>query len=408
MKCMSKSSNTPASISIRIAPLGGAVIMLNCVFLPVSCSKMATLKAKASQLFGANEGQSKTPAGDSSINEKNTTLSYFSAQKTTISDSVTFDGKLEASEKIEIRADKRLRLGPAKFKVADRLKRGDVLFVVDTKELEQKRTEARERVEQLKVDIKSSKAQFEFAGKQLERKTGLVKKGIVAQKELEEAEKAFVAAESDLKTKELEIRKAERELVSANEGVTSANIVSPIDGIISTIVPGGDEVNQGQSLAVIANPIDLAMTGQVDELNVTKIKVGQSVQLSLDALKGNPVSGVVKSIEASQQRGGAMNSYSVKVEIPQDVVKKNDLRVGYAAKVSAVFGVKENAVVIPRAALKQEGDQYFVLVADAVGKIPTARSVILGLQTDLEAEVTRGLKPGEVVAVATKLEGAQP
>jgi RND family efflux transporter MFP subunit len=376
------------------------------VLVAPACSKLNSLKATVGHRLGLSDSKaSSTSLEKDAVSSKDLIYSYFPAKKITISDSIVFDGKLEAAEKVELRADKRMRLGPAKFKVGEQVKRGSVLFVVDTKELEQKRVESKERVDQLNVDIKSSRAQFAFAAKQLERKTGLVKKGIAAQKELEEAEKAFVAAEADLKTKELELRKAERELTTAAESVTAANIVSPIDGIIASTSNGGDDVNQGQQLALVANPRELAVSFQVDEIRVTKFKIGQSVDIAIDAVQGKSFKGLIKSIDASSQRGGAMSQYNVSVSLPAETVKSNGLRVGYSAKISAVFSAKENAIVVPRAALKQEGSQYFVLVADGRGKTPTAKAVKIGVQTDLEAEVSEGLKVGDFVVVSQKSTG---
>ncbi len=376
------------------------------VLIAPACSKLNSLKATVGHRLGLSDGKaSSTSQEKDTVSSKDLIYSYFPAKKTTISDSIVFDGKLEAAEKVELRADKRMRLGPAKFKVGEQVKRGSILFVVDTKELEQKRVESKERVDQLNVDIKSSRAQFAFAAKQLERKTGLVKKGIAAQKELEEAEKAFVAAEADLKTKELELRKAERELATAAESVTAANIVSPIDGIIASTSNGGDDVNQGQQLALVANPRELAVSIQVDEIRVTKFKIGQSVDITIDAVQGKSFKGLIKSIDASSQRGGAMSQYNVSVSLPAETVKSNGLRVGYSAKISAVFSAKENAIVVPRAALKQEGSQYFVLVADGRGKTPTAKAVKIGVQTDLEAEVSVGIKAGDFVVVSQKSTG---
>lgn len=372
-----------------------------------SCSRIESIKSSVLGIFGKNSRSSQQSERGSDAPKEEGAFSYFSVKKATISDSVSFDGKLEPAEKIEIRADKRVRIGPAKFKIGDEVKRGSVLFVVDTKDLEQKRTESKERLDQLNVDIKSSKAQFTFAAKQLERKTGLVQKGIAAQKELEEAEKAFIAAEADLKTKELELRKSEREFASASESVTTANIVSPIDGIVSNIIPGGDDVNQGQQLATVANPKYLAITGQVDEINVTKFRQGQSVSVALDATKGADIKGIIKSIDVTQQRTGAMTTYSVVVGIPPEIVKTQGLRVGYSAKVTSTLSAKPNALVIPRAALRQEGAQFFVLAADGKGKTPSAKAIKIGIQTDLEAEVTGGLKTGDYVVVSQKATGGQ-
>ena len=343
--------------------------------------------------------------GGGESSERKMQWSYFQVKKTAIYDEAKFDGKLEASERIEIRSDKRLRLGPAKFKVADHVKRGDVLFVVDTKELTDKKVQSKDRVTQLNIDIKSSKSQFSFAEKQLERKSGLVKKGIAAQKELEEAQKAFVSAESDLKTKELELRKAERELAAASDMVATANVVSPIAGIIASIIPGGDEANQGQTLAVVSNPTELLLSGSVDESKVTKLKVGLKVEVTIEAIQGKVIQGVVKSIESVAQQGGSLvNSYKVSVAIAPELVKSLNLKDGYSARIRAVFSSRDHALVVPRSAIKLNGKDTYAMFADGRDQTPTARAVKIGIQTELETEIQQGLKEGDFIAVTMDME----
>ncbi len=366
------------------------------------CSGLASIQAKVSSFFG---GKSDAKLGGGESSERKMQWSYFQVKKTSIYDEAKFDGKLEASERIEIRSDKRLRLGPAKFKVADHVKRGDVLFVVDTKELTDKKVQSKDRVTQLNIDIKSSKSQFSFAEKQLERKSGLVKKGIAAQKELEEAQKAFVSAESDLKTKELELRKAERELAAASDMVATANVVSPIAGIIASIIPGGDEANQGQTLAMVSNPTELLLSGSVDESKVTKLKVGLKVEVTIEAIQGKVIQGVVKSIESVAQQGGSLvNSYKVSVAIAPELVKSLNLKDGYSARIRAVFSSRDHALVVPRSAIKLNGKDTYAMFADGRDQTPTARAVKIGIQTELETEIQQGLKEGDFIAVTMDME----
>ena len=379
--------------------------MLGSLSVISSCAKKKTGQKKANTTSKSVAG----PSGGEGV-EKAQNWSYFEIKRSSLIDAVQIEGKLEASVKIEMRAEKRMRIGPAKVKVADHVRKGDVLFVVDTKEFEQKKQAASERVAQLNVDIKSSKAQLLFASKQHDRKKGLAAKGIAAQKELEEAQKALVTAESHTKTKELELRKAERELSAANETVSTANVVSPIDGIVSSIMPGGDEVNQGQSLAMISNPAQLSMVVPVDETIVTRFKQGQTVQILVEAAPDKPIEGVVRGIEARPQQpgGSAVNSYNLSVGIAADIVKSLNLRDGYAAQVRAVFGEKKNALTVPRSGLKQNGRDSFLMIADARGKAPAARAVKVGVVNDLEAEILEGIKEGEMAAVATERGGQQP
>ncbi len=331
---------------------------------------------------------------------KSTAYGYFEIKRGNLVDDAVIEGKLEAGERAEVRAPQRVRIQPAKVKVNDAVKRGDVLFVVDTKELEQRRQQASERVSQLAIDIKNSKAQLVFAQKQLDRKKTLFGKGIVSRKELDEAEKQFVAAESDAQTKELESRKADRELKTASESVSGANIVAPFDGIVAMITQGDTDVNQGQTLAVIANPRTLAIKIPVPEAIVTKFRQGQKVEVDADAAPGQKIGGEVREVETkSGGSSGALNSYSVTVNIPQETVKKFSLKDGYAARVRAVFGERQSVIVIPRSGIKKNGADTFLLIASGKGAAPEARAVKIGAINELEAEVVSGVKEKEFIAV---------
>jgi RND family efflux transporter MFP subunit len=371
------------------------------IALGSGCTGSQWKKSKIGSWFSSSSAKSAEPQST-----KNT-YGYFEVKRGNLVDDALIEGKLEAGERSEVRAPQRVRIQPAKFKVNDTVKRGDVLFVVDTKELEQRRQQASERVSQLAIDIKNSKAQLVFAQKQLDRKKTLFDKGIVSRKELDEAEKQFVAAESDAQTKELESRKADREFKTASESVSGANIVAPFDGIIAMITQGDTDVNQGQTLAVVANPKTLAIKIPVPESIVTKFRQGQKVEVEVDAAAGQKITGDVREVETkSGGAGGALNSYSVTVNIPQETVKKFGLKDGYAARVRAIFGERKSVVVIPRSGIKKNGAETFLLIASAKGAVPEARAVKIGAINELEAEVLSGAKEKEFIAVPIDQEEA--
>lgn len=335
-------------------------------------------------------------------------LAYFFAKKGTLSDVREIRSKLQASEKVEIRADKAMRISPAKVAQYAKVKRGDILFTVDTRELEAKRLESKERVEQLKIDIKAAGAQLEFADKQFERKQALIKKGIVAQKELDEAKKLRVAAETQGKTKELELRKAVRELENLEQSVQSANIVSSIDGIVTTIVPGGDNVNLSQTIAVISNPASLSVYATVDESLVTLLPAGTKVKVKLDVFPDRLINAVVRTSIAAIKQDGLNKGYELQIDLDPEQAKRLDLRDGYEATTIVNFGERQNVVSVPLAAIKMNGGQAFLLVASSRGSVPSARAVKIGMRTELEAEVMEGIKEGEFVTAEGIEAGGQP
>lgn len=381
-------------ISIVARNISLTLIMISGCY---GCQKIHNLTSKITK---KNANSQKIP---SDVNQPSTVgpkSAYVPVRKGRLIASITANGRLESAEKIDVRAEKRIRVGPAKFKVGDPVRRGDILFVTDTKDLEQRRAEARDRVDQLKIEKKAAQSQLALVVKQLDRKTVLVEKGVSAQKELDEARNDHATAEASFRTKELDLRKAEREFTSASNDVDSANIIAPIAGILSAIVPGGEEISEGQPLASISNPAELCIAAEVDEAAVTKLAVGQKIDVKSDAAPDTVINGVVKSINTSPKSAGfSVNTYGVEIAIPQAIVKSVGLRDGYTAEISTVLAEKKSALAIPKSALRRHGEDYYVLVAPSKGSSPSPRQVNIGIETALEVEILKGLHEGEFVVL---------
>lgn len=79
--------------------------------------------------------------------------------------------------------------------------------------------------------------------------------------------------------------------------VNKSEITSPITGeVIKTSVEEGQMVSPGQTLAVIADTNDLYVSANIEETNIGKIKVGEPVEVSIDALNGKTTLGTVDEI----------------------------------------------------------------------------------------------------------------
>jgi len=361
------------------------------------CQKLSNLRNK---LNGRASKSSSKDGQTLSTESESNSYGFVPVRRGKLVSKFEADGKLEASEKIDIRAEKRLRLGPAKLKSGDRVKRGDVLFVADTKELEQRRADNKDRVEQLKIDKKASESQLSLVSKNLDRKKLLVEKGVAAQRELDDARNEYATAEATYKTKSLDLRKAERELALANDNVVAANIIAPIAGIISSIITGGEEVGEGQSLASISNPEELVLTAEVDETAITKLANGQVVKVMADGAPDGEINGVIRRIDSSpKSQGSLLSVYGLSVSIPQDVVKKMGLRDGYSARIAKVLFEKPNVITVPKSSLRRNGKDYFVLVAASKDGVPSPRAVSVGLKTASEVEIIKGLAENELVAI---------
>jgi RND family efflux transporter MFP subunit len=375
--------------------------IVSALFLLTGCEKIQSLK---SDFNSWRTGKEAEPTIEESKEKFQTDQSgeYFQAQKTILRDFVEKRGILAASERIDIRADKGLKLGPAKVEPFAKVKKGQLLFEVDTKDIVAKQIETRERLEQSKVDLNSAKAQLGFAKKQLDRKKVLSQKGITPKKELEDTEQAFDQANTTVQTKELELKKAARENAEANAAMTSANVISPIDGVVSKIDPGAKDVAEGHVLATISNMSSLSIYIVADESLVTRMPPGFKVNVSLDALQGKIIAGIVKSSAKAAQGNEFSNNFEIKIDLPEEQTKDENLNDGFEATVTAVFEERTDVIAIPKSAIRQSGENIFLLVAKSMGGRASLRKAKIGLQTELEAEVLEGISLGEFVLVGKR------
>lgn len=120
--------------------------------------------------------------------------------------------------------------------------------------------------------------------------------------------------------------------------VSKAEIVSPISGqVIKSSVQTGQLVSPGQTLAVVADTKDLYVSANIEETKIDKLHVGQTVEITIDALSGRQFIGKVDEIGKA-----TLSTFSV---IP--VQSSN----GNFTKITQVIPVKIRFPIDPKLAL---------------------------------------------------------
>lgn len=183
----------------------------------------------------------------------------------------------------------------------------------------------------------------------------------------------------------------------------SSTLTSPIAGILirSDVKVAGVNVSPTTQF-VVADPDSLVFNVDVDESDIGKIHIGQSVKISLDAYPDEPVYATVISIDfASHTTSTGGNAYTVETELPLDSAER--YRIGMNGDAEIILSEKRNVALIPLSSIV---DDEYVYVQGP--KTFEKRKIKLGIQNDIDAEVKSGLKVGEKVAVApTEVEKRQ-
>lgn len=283
---------------------------------------------------------------------------------------VTATHQVVAKNKVELNSLLSGKVSEIKVKVGDKVKKDDVLIVFDKKELE--------------YQLKQAQGAYEVA---------------LAQRD--KAKKAYdskQATQEDLKIAEGQLTQAKAALDLAKLNLERATLKSPIDGIVSEVkVKQGVGVMQGAPLITIIDPNSYIIQAEVDESDIQKVKIGQDVEVKIDAYPDRSFSGKVKQIGLNfkvTETGSKV--YPVEIEVSG--IDPNNLREGMSGEVSITAEAIEKALVVPTDAVSENGVAY-VFVVDEKNRVVKKKKVTIGVATEDYVEIKGGLKEGDLVVI---------
>lgn len=259
--------------------------------------------------------------------------------------------------------------------VGDRVQKGQLLMVIDPKDLIA-------RKESMQHQIEATKAQAWAAKRTYERLLALKDVGGVTEQQLDMAKAQYEALENAVKSLEAAIK-------AIDNNLKYANIKAPFDGVVSVKpVNEGDFVGPGSFLIAIDRP-PYEVAVYLPERFFGKVKVGQHLKVEIN---GKTVVGEVKNVAPAVDP--MSRSFLVKVSLPE----RCKVVSGKSVYVEVPDTKKSAVILIPKSAVFKWGDFTAVYVVDERGIIHL-RFVRLGLTYGDKVEVLSGLKPGEKIVV---------
>ena len=132
----------------------------------------------------------------------------------------------------------------------------------------------------------------------------------------------------------------------------------------------------------------------VDELDITSVKTGQTAKITLDAIEGEEYEGTITSVSSEASSGSSSAKYPVEITFD----KTDDMRIGMTASASISIDEAKDAVLIPVDALQEKGGKTFVYTQkDSDGNLSGEVEVETGLSNGNKVEITSGLESGDTV-----------
>ncbi|MFP3904010.1 MAG: efflux RND transporter periplasmic adaptor subunit, partial [Armatimonadota bacterium] len=231
----------------------------------------------------------------------------------------------------------------------------------------------------------------------------------IQQDEVESARRAVVQAEQSLKrarAQQLQIQVREQDVIASRADVRSAQasledvrynfehttVEAPRDGVIlekhveeGTILPAGTAaLAQGTAIVTIADITEMYVMADVDEVDISKVKLGQPVDINVETIERARITGTVNKIYPQGTAEENVIYYKVRVKIDE---LRPELRPGMTADLSITTTKRKDVLLVPDAAIDRSREKPVVQVLPSEGAQPADREVKVGVTDYLQTVV---------------------
>jgi multidrug resistance efflux pump len=360
-------------------------------------------------------------------------VSVAKAVRSTIAISVEYPAKIKAAREIVVSAKVAGRVASVRADIGQRVRRGEVLFTLESRDYDAQARQARAALESARANltrtsdsslsgqiiqaqgaVKQAQVQYDDAQELFQRTTKLFDDGTASRQQLDSVKARFDGAAIALDTAKQnlsliqdkggpqstgvassQVDQAQANLDLAQSQLENTRITSPIDGVVSVrSVDPGELVSSALPAFVVIDVSSLSAETSLEEGMMKKVSLGQRVPLSVDAAGGVKLMGVVESI--SPAADPRTQGYAVKVRIdrPGDAI-----RPGMFARVSFPVDRQADVLVVPNGALVSETgvDYVYAVVPANGGTVVKKLTVQPGIADDSVTAILSGLTEGALV-----------
>lgn len=283
---------------------------------------------------------------------------------------VSASGTIVPQLTVDISADTMGRVTRLAFNEGDRVERGQFLMEIDPETLrsavdrgEASLRASRSSERQLEVAVETAKVNLKLARDNLVRQENLWDLRLVSREAYEQATTDVTLRETELQAREVDvltqrerISQEEANLESARYDLTKVTITSPFAGVVTrrnieegeTVVIGTMN-NAGTVLATIADLSVIEAEVEVDETDIPSIELGQTANVTIDALPDQVFTGLVTEIgnspiQAAQGAGTQATNFKVVVTLDEEIPS---VRPGFTCTADITTAVREDSLAIP-------------------------------------------------------------
>jgi HlyD family secretion protein len=368
--------------------------------------------------------------------DKGTEVRIEEVSKQDLVASVTASGQVIPRTKVDLSADITGRITRLSVKDGDMVREGQFLLQIDPQQYEAQVQRAEAALANARASLAQSRANLLQAQRNLERLEGIRRTNatLVSGQELEQAQTQLEVNKALVEAAEENVKQGDASLKDARYQLSRTTIYAPMSGRVTRLnVELGETAIMGTlnkdaaTLLTISDMSILETKVKVDETDVSRIALGDSAVIQIDAFPDTTFIGRVVEISNSSVKGATASTTDQAIDYEVTVRILNppaETRPDFSSTAKIVTDTRAQALAIPiialtvreDSALKQtdaapnavaapavqvgKRDVEGVFVVGADNKV-TFRPVRVGIAGEKYFEVLSGLEPGERIVAGT-------
>ncbi len=366
----------------------------------------------------------------------NTKINYLTlpAEIADVTDAIQATGTLSPVKKSELGFKNSENIVALNVQPGDWVEEGQILAAQDSKNLNYSVQQAENQLNQEKVAQEIILFNLDKAKTNLDQQQSLFDAGAIPKTTLDQAQNDYNKLQLDLETSRVKMTNSQAQLEQAKANLSNAVLKAPFSGRVGSVngqigqIIGVNSSGSSSLITVISEELELSAL--VNEVDVGRVQVGQSVEFTAGAHPGKRFAGKVERINPESTTVSNVQFYSVLISC-QDQEKL--LKPGMSVTADIIIARRENVMTIPALAVSYaqknsqpasgtEGAEKRTATADAQSNNananesmpagatkamvmllennqPIKRSVTLGLNDGQNYEVIEGISAGESIVI---------
>ena len=350
------------------------------------------------------------------------------AEKRVIVETITANGKIQPETEVKISPDVAGEIVELTVKEGDNVVKGQLLCRIKPDIYISQRDRSLAAISSAKARLAQSEAQFTQAELSYNRSKQLYDEQTVSKSEFEQAQASYTVAKAEVDAAKFSVVSSEASLKEATENLQKTSIYAPMSGTVSMLLVElgervvGTSMMTGTEMMRVADLSRMEAQVEVNENDIVRVSVGDTVLIEVDAYLDQKFKGVVTEIANSAKTTGVsadqVTNFDVKILVLPESYKKlvdagdsNPFRPGMSATVDIQTESKADIITVPIQSVTTRTDTTKVtgtlsdkdirtLVFITDGTRALAKDVTTGIQDNTYIEVISGVEAGDRVISA--------